>query len=340
VYETTTAAGAPATSSGTVYVPTTPATTGKRLVVAWAHPTIGMAAQCTPSHAADPAAAIPGLAEMLAKGWVVTSTDYTGLGTPGVLPYLVGEGESRNVIDSVRAAENLKGTDAGETYAVWGHSQGGHAALFTPSVSKTYAPGLHLVGVAGAAPAAEFSSLFSLQWDQSISWVIGSEVAQSWPHFYPSLQLSQVLTPLARASSKQLASICITADASALAASFGPYFTKPFFSVDPSSVPAWRAAFVKNTPLAPRGVPVFVAQGLADTVVLPSTTAQLEQSWCSKGVRIDVRWYPSATHFTIPTIAAPAAVSWLAGRFAGTSAPSTCGSTPPVTPATNPSTTS
>jgi hypothetical protein len=336
VYRTTSAGGQPATSSGTIYVPTAPAPSGKRLVVAWAHPTIGMAQTCAPSTATDPAAAIPGLSLMLDRGWVVASTDYTGLGTPGVLPYLVGQGEARNVIDSVRAADNLKGTDAGTTYAVWGHSQGGHASLFTADVSHSYAPGLHLVGVAGAAPAAEFSSLFSLQWQQSISWVIGSEVLEAWPSFYPTLTVAQVATPLAVANAKQLASVCITSNAAALAAAFGPYYTKPFFSVNPTSVPSWRNVFEANTPKAPKGVPVFVAQGLEDTVVLPSTTAQLEQSWCASGTKIDVAWYPTATHTDIPAMAASAAVSWLAGRFAGAPAPSTCSTTPPVTPATNP----
>ena len=138
VYTTTTASGAPAQSSGTVYVPTSAAPSGGRFVVAWAHPTLGMGQDCTPSQAEDPSTAIPGFAQMMANGWVVTSTDYTGLGTDGVLPYLIGSGEARNVIDSVRAARNLPGTDAGTTYAVWGHSQGGHASLFTGDAAISY----------------------------------------------------------------------------------------------------------------------------------------------------------------------------------------------------------
>jgi len=336
VYRTTTSTGAPAVSSGTVYAPTTPAPSGKRLVVAWAHPTIGTGKGCAPSRAADPAAAIPGLSEMLAKGWVVTSTDYTGLGSPGVLPYLVGRGEARNVIDSVRAADELAGTEAGTTYAVWGHSQGGHASLFTADVARTYAPGLHLAGVAGAAPAAEFSSLFSLSWQSSASWIIGSEVIDLWPRFYPELTAAKVATPLAIANAQQLGSICITADQNTLLQAFGPYLAKPFFSVDPTSVPSWRAEFEVNTPSAPAGVPVFVAQGLQDTVVLPSTTVQLQEQWCAKGTKIDVVWYPTASHLTIPALSASDAVAWLAGRFAGDPAPSTCQSTSPVAPATNP----
>jgi len=337
VYRTTTAAGAPAVSAGTVYVPTAPAPGGgksTRFVVAWAHPTLGTGADCTPSQAADPAAAIPGFAEMMANGWVVTSTDYTGLGSPGVLPYLIGDGEAHNVLDSVRAAMNLPGTDAGTTFAVWGHSQGGHASLFTPGVADRYAPELRLVGVAGAAPAAELVPLVALQWNQFVAWVIGSEVIELWPKFYPALTAAQVATPVAQQNAARLGSICITADQSAVLAAFGSYLLQPFFQVDPTTVPRWRAKLAANTPTFVRAVPTFVAQGLQDDVVLPATTARLERDWCDRGGKVTVVWYPEATHFSIPTVSADRTVTWLTERFAGKRAGDTCAGTPPVTPAT------
>ena len=46
-----------------------------------------------------------GLADMLARGYVVVATDYPGLGVPGQIhPYLIGVSEGRAVLDSVRAA--------------------------------------------------------------------------------------------------------------------------------------------------------------------------------------------------------------------------------------------
>lgn len=336
VYRTTTASGKAATSSGTVYVPTAPAPTQTRFVVAWAHPTLGTGPSCTPSRQPDPSVAIPGFAQMMANGWVVTSTDYTGLGTSGVLPYLVGEGEAHDVIDSVRAARRLTGTDAGRTYAVWGHSQGGHASLFTSDTTKSYAPELRLVGVAAAAPAAELASLVQLQWQQYVAWVIGSEVITTWPHFYPDLTAAQVATPLAQQNAAALGAYCITSDTAELLQEFGADLLQPFFAVDPTTVPGWRSRLDANTPTHARGVPVFVGQGLLDTVVLPSTTAQLEQGWCAQRAAITVAWYPQADHFTVPAAAAPAAVTWIGRRFAGEPAGNTCTQAPPVTAATNP----
>jgi hypothetical protein len=51
----------------------------------------------------DNAGMIWGLADILAKGYVVVATDYPGLGTPGIHPYLIGISEARAVLDSVRA---------------------------------------------------------------------------------------------------------------------------------------------------------------------------------------------------------------------------------------------
>ena len=336
VYQTTTASGVSAESSGTVYVPTTPAPAGGRFVVAWAHPTLGMGQDCTPSQASDPTTAIPGFAQMMANGWVVASTDYVGLGTDGVLPYLISNGEAPNVIDAVRAARNLPDTDAGSVYAVWGHSQGGHASLATGDEANSYAPELQLVGVAAAAPAAELASLVQLQWQSYVSWVIGSEVINTWPQFYPSLSAAQVATTAAQQNATAVGAACITSNPAALLAQFGPVLAQPFFSVDPATVPNWRAELDVNTPTPETGVPVFVAQGQLDTVVLPSTTALLQQRWCASDASLTVDWYPSADHFSITAASAPSAMTWIGQRFAGQSAGNTCNQAPPVAPATNP----
>lgn len=336
VYTTTTATGQPAQSSGTVYVPTAPAPDGGRFVVAWAHPTLGMGQDCTPSQATDPSAAIPGFAQMIANGWVVASTDYTGLGTTGVLPYLISLGESYNVMDSVRAARNLPGTNAGTTYAVWGHSQGGHASLSTTNSAAAYAPELRLAGVAAAAPAAELPALVQLQWQSPESWVIGSEVILLWPQFYSQLQASQIATPLAIQQAPAVGAACITANPAPFLQQFGSVLVQPFFSVDPVTVPAWLTQLVVNTPQAPTAIPVYVAQGLQDTTVLPSTTALLDVQWCQKGTALTVQWLPTATHMTVPAMAATNVMTWLQQVFAGQSPGNTCGQTLPIAAATNP----
>ena len=109
--------------------------------MAWAHPTTGVVQDCAPSLQPSWRKTIPGLDLMVKAGWVVVATDYPGLGTPGVHPYLVGASEARAVVDSVRAARNVKEAAAGRRFAVWGHSQGGHAAVFTGQLAARARPG-------------------------------------------------------------------------------------------------------------------------------------------------------------------------------------------------------
>src|SRR6266542_4065472 len=104
-----------------------------RPVVAWAHPTTGLADRCTPSHlGVDGIATLRGywLGELLRRGYVVVATDYEGLGTPGLHPYLVGASEGHSVLDAVRAAGRLRDARAGGPVALWGFSEGGHAVLW------------------------------------------------------------------------------------------------------------------------------------------------------------------------------------------------------------------
>ena len=103
-------------------------------IVAWAHGTMGLADHCAPSRTDhldlpdfdDYSATV---ASYLSQGWTVTATDYPGLGTPGLHPYVVGSSEGRSVIDSVRAARKLD-PNLSNKWVVSGHSQGGQAAIF------------------------------------------------------------------------------------------------------------------------------------------------------------------------------------------------------------------
>ncbi len=149
----------PIAVSGVVIVPSGLPPEGGRDVIAWGHPTTGVVQACAPSQRAQMIVGIPGLADMLARGYLVAATDYPGLGTPGPHPYLIGMSEGRAVLDAVRAARALSEANAGRRFAVWGHSQGGHAALYAGELARSYAPELDLRGVAAAAPATFLADL-------------------------------------------------------------------------------------------------------------------------------------------------------------------------------------
>src|SRR3984957_9945543 len=146
LYRSTGLDNKPLLVSGVVIVPPGDPPPGGRPIVAWAHPTSGVVPRCAPSLAIFLFEQIQGLRSFVRDGYVVAATDYPGLGTEGPHPYLVGTSEARAVIDSVRVAGSLPGAGGGKKFVVWGHSQGGHAALFTGIIAKTYAPELDLLG--------------------------------------------------------------------------------------------------------------------------------------------------------------------------------------------------
>jgi pimeloyl-ACP methyl ester carboxylesterase len=86
---------------------------------------------------------------------VIVATDYVGLGTAGPHPYLIGQGEARSVLDSVRAARQMPQLSLQPATVVWGHSQGGHAALWAGALAPSYAPDVHVLAVAALAPASD-----------------------------------------------------------------------------------------------------------------------------------------------------------------------------------------
>ena len=103
--------------TGSLAVPNTPAPIGGRPVVTLGHPTVGNADECAPSR--DPSTSAAVINRFLAAGWIVATSDYEGLGTPGVPPYLVGESEGRSMVDIVRAARTIPALSAGTTFAAW-----------------------------------------------------------------------------------------------------------------------------------------------------------------------------------------------------------------------------
>ncbi len=330
LYRTQKADGSPAVSSGMVFVPGPGAPAAPptgRNVVAWAHPTTGLGVQCAPSRTADVEKDVQGLANFLSAGWVVTATDYAGLGTPGIEQYLIGKAESNDILNSVLAAQRMPGVDAGSDVVLWGHSQGGQSVLWTAHYAPTYVPGLHVVAAAVAAPAAELSILFSHQWNTPVGSLIGSEVLLSWPTTYPTLTTSSI-SGASVGMLQGIADTCIQQEAEdqLLKSKLGG---KPLFDRNPLTSPAWTLQLQANSPPPPT-VPTLLVQGTEDTVVLPGTNVTYLNSACSAGSQMTGDFIGNLGHFEAGKAGAPYAFTWFQQRFAGLPAGTTCGTVSPI----------
>src|SRR5690606_37590410 len=101
----------------------------------------------------------------------------------------------------------------GEDLWLWGHSQGGQAALFAAQDAATYAPELTLHDVAVAAPAATLTTLMS----DDIANHSGVAIASyAFPAFeaayadrYSQEEMQAILTPAGQAAVPQIEQLCL-----------------------------------------------------------------------------------------------------------------------------------
>ena len=317
--------GEPIAVSGMIVVPAGVAPAAGWPIVAWAHPTTGIVDRCAPSQARVRFQMIAGLRDMIDRGYIVVATDYPGLGTPGPHPYLVGNSEARAVLDSVRAARRLTGTTS-PRFVVWGHSQGGQAALFVGLTARIYAPELQLLGVAAAAPATDLRALLEADLGTAGGTNLTAMTLWSWSRIYDA-PIAKVVDPAAMPVVDRLAQECIESlfDIVERRATTRPllrdFLTDTTFA---DQVP-WASLLQANTPgPLPPGIPVYLAQGDADQLVLPRVTQAYARRLCAAGSRVVYDVLPREGHGFVAAKAAHAAVGWMDARFAGEAAPSSC----------------
>jgi acetyl esterase/lipase len=325
LYRSTSPEGKKIAVSGVVITPPGEPPQGGWPVVAWAHPTTGIVPRCAPSLAIFVYQQIAGSRPLTEKGYVIAATDYPGLGTPGPHPYLVGVSEARAVIDSVRAARTFPGVN-GSRYAVWGHSQGGQAALFTGIISESYAPELTLVGVAAAAPATELATLMTDDLHSTGGRNLTAMTVWSWSRIYDA-RADSVVAPAVMPIVDHLAEECIESPFDILerGRTAAPLAQEFLIVKNPAEVEPWRALLERNTPgPLPPALPVFLAQGTSDGLVRPEVTEDYMNRLCEAGSRVQMLLLPGVSHGLAAAKSADAAVGWMTDRFAGRPAPSDC----------------
>lgn len=312
--------------SGMVVVPSNPAPAHSRPVVAWSHPTTGVQPQCAPSLSPLRFVMIAGLSDMLKRGYVVTASDYPGLGSGTVHPFLDGSSEGRAVLDSVRAAAALPNTSASKNFALWGHSQGGQAALFAANMVASYAPELRIAGVAAAAPATDLAALLRDDVGSAVGNKLTAFTLWSWARVYGASYKSVVQSP-AMPAINTIAHNCWDSllegrsDRNAAEVLAKGYFKVP----DITKVEPWRSLVALNTPgTLPPKIPVFLSQGDADTTVRPTITYGYAAELCRRGSRVRLDVLPNVTHSLAAIKSASSAMNWIGDRFDGVLAPTDC----------------
>ncbi len=317
-------------TSGMIFVPATIAAS-PRPVVAWAHGTLGGGDNCAPSRQEQPVSSsrLPWINSMLAKGWIVTATDYAGLGTPGISEYLVGKSEAHDVLNSVRAVSYIANNNSGKQYAIWGHSQGGHSALFSSLYASEYMPEYQLVGTSASAPAAQLESLLNAQYDTLASWVIGPQLVAGWKTAYPTLSTYNIINSKVQDQYVKLSRQCIAE--SSVSGIVRQKTGQRFFTSDFLNNSRWQDIIKMQTaPVLPKAIPIQISESLSDQVVLPATTAQYISRACAAGSNINTLWINNVSHQQIPSVISPNVINWINDRFTQQINPNTCNQPLPI----------
>jgi pimeloyl-ACP methyl ester carboxylesterase len=306
-------------------------------LITWTHGTTGLVAGCAPSldhSGASEHRALSNTRAMLddyvKRGYAVALTDYEGLGgSSSIHPHLQGKSEAHSALDIMRAARELD-PNIGTRYLAMGHSQGGHAALFTAHYGPSYAPEFELVGAVALAPVAQFG--------EYISAVIKSEVPSpaivfvmyflySAAMIRPEIDLNRILTLEAIAHLDELCQECIS---TTLARG---YWT----SCIPKDQILPGADLSKVLMLAHEcdptrlhiTTPTLIMQGSQDVAILPRITDALACQMCRGGTPLLYEVYPTTDHDGIIQFGNERKVqNWIAARFKGEQAPSNCNELP------------
>jgi acetyl esterase/lipase len=282
------------------------------------HPASGVVPRCAPSEALFDFQQIQGLRDMLEHGFIVAATDYPGLGTAEPHPHLIRVSEARAVLDSVRAARQLPAAHASARFAVWGHSQGGQAALFTGMIAAHYAPELRLVAVAAAAPATALAALMRADPATPGGKNLTAMTLWAWSRIYDA-PLAKVVTSEAVLVIDRLADECIESVYDLyVRGRTGRLLGNGFLTVGDlaATEPRSRLAALNTPGTLPPFIPVFIAQSTSDPIVPPHITRDYVRRLCAAGSRVTLDEMPGVGHGFAAMHSTRTAVDWIADRFA------------------------
>lgn len=333
LYQSTDSKGQPNAVSGTVLVPAAPwSGAGARPVILYAVGTHGLAQGCAPSRQFEKGTDYENanINAALKAGYAVLVTDYAGYLNGSQATYLAGRSQGNALLDMFNAAAAVPNSGITSTakVGIWGFSQGGQTAAWAAEILPTYTPNLKVAGVAAGGIPADFINTanmldgnlgaaflasgvagLSTQYPESVGAAINLIASPDGKAQLAKLRTECVFPALFDLQNKTLASFTLTPDAT-LDELLG--------------IPKVNATLLEqNLGKSAITVPMYQYHGQADEFIPLAQDIDLKRFYCSSGAKVQFDLYPSE-HIVTQFQAAPTVLSWMADRFAGKTAPSTC----------------
>ncbi|MES9538809.1 MULTISPECIES: alpha/beta fold hydrolase [unclassified Actinomadura] len=318
LYHSRTSRGRDVAAAAVVLTPSGTSPQGGWPVVLDAHGTSGMARDCAPTLMRDLYHGDQ-MARFLARGYAVVAPDYAGLGTDGAHALGDKTAAANDVVYALRAARAAVPA-LSRGWVLWGHSQGGAAALAVAE-RQMWRPVGGYRGAVVTSPAANLSRIAGHAAARPGLGGFIALIASGASVNDPMIQPRRLLTAEALDRLEATRSGCLGVVSAVFRDLTGPELVRPGALTEPRF-----ARFLKANSTGTRRVagPVLLLQGRADSVVPAWMTDDVAAALRHTGSRVDYRTYPGLEHDTYPgqTVgiddgAMPDILTWIAGRFAG-----------------------
>jgi pimeloyl-ACP methyl ester carboxylesterase len=352
-------------ATGLIVAPTGPAPKEGRPIMSWGHGTTGTAQNCGPSQVLNPAEplneyylvggnswtdyGIPSLQEFINEGYVVTATDYQGLGGGGRHQYVVAATNGMDMINAARAAASLKELNAGKKTIVYGWSQGGGAVIAATSLPQylarqgTAADNLQLIGgvalapqdVAIVMPGATANEAIA---QKSLINTLGmfTDNVFNFTHMAMGMWGTQAANPQLKMSdlftddgvkvlNEVFSNKCMHAGADTLNFNYGANYKSLLKDQTDNSLEWTKAMIQASVNPGPPVAPVVIYWGTKDTTNPPVMGKLYQEQMCKLGGNVNRVQLPGEqSHFTTPGSSKPFYIQWIKDRLAGKPAENNC----------------
>jgi cell division septation protein DedD len=367
MYASTDAKDQPAAAVTTLIMPCTAPATSPRPLVSYHTAEDSDSMICSPSYrmrlgTEKEEVSLPPL---LSQGWAVVVPDYEGL----LSAYTVGLQAGHAALDGIRAAESFAvshpefaiDVDADTPVGLWGYSGGGLATAWTAELARTYAPELNIVGVAAGGVPPDVTAVAKHLDGTALSAIelagtVG--MSQAYPELSTISKTDQATmdmrdfffhncleqTLVSQYACQTLDTYTTVPDALDLewvqeilsrnhlgnVCSTSPFQT----CLADSDCGGGGTCRIKHPGVSPTDTHapgVYIYHAVNDELIPMAAVNTLVSQYCGAGVAVTYYQDPASDHNSLAGSGGPAAVDYLAARFAGVVAPSTCGA--PVVPA-------
>ncbi|PSN75460.1 alpha/beta-hydrolase, partial [Corynespora cassiicola Philippines] len=294
-------------------------------VVAWAHGTSGVFAECAPSHIRNLWYQHSAPYALTLQGYAVVAPDYGGLGidhtsegNPVMHPWLANPAAANDLIYAVEAAQTAF-PELSKEFVVMGHSQGGGAAWAAAQRQvDTPVPG-YLGAIAGSPVSDIIRNLAQPELQYAFAWPLAQGLASIFPEFTLSEWFEE-------AGVRQCELIRELSGCNSVGSQL---FWQREGIVKQDWYDSWYLRAYRDLTAnghRPISGPLLVLQGTADQNLLHPVNAAVVNETCAMFPQSSIQYaaFEGVTHVPVLNAGQQIWLQWIEDRFMGKEAEKSC----------------